>query len=59
MSRAAAPRQADVTRALKAASAAGLKPSGYSIAPDGTIHVTFGNGQAGPNSFDELVGDSQ
>lgn len=39
-------RQADAERALKAAVAAGLRPSGYSIAPDGSIRVEFGEGAA-------------
>lgn len=48
-------KQADAARALRAAVAAGLKPSGYTIAPDGSIHVEFGNGvAANGNSFDRL-----
>jgi hypothetical protein len=34
-------KQADATRALRAAIAAGLKPSGCTIAPDGSIKVDF------------------
>lgn len=57
MSKASSVRQAEVTRALKAAAAAGMRPSGYSIAPDGTIHVTFANAMpAQLNSFDQIMG---
>lgn len=48
-------RQADITRALKGAKAAGLNPSGCTIGPDGSIHVNCGDGGSGPiNSFDRL-----
>jgi hypothetical protein len=50
-------KQADATRALKAAVAAGLKPSGYQIAPDGSIQVTFGaptGDDPPPNYFDQF-----
>lgn len=51
-------RQQEATKALKAASRAGLTPSGYEIAPDGTIRVMFGSGAIERrNSFDELRGD--
>lgn len=50
-------KQADAARALRAARAAGLDPSGYTIAPDGSIHVSFRDGPAVPaNSFDNLMG---
>jgi hypothetical protein len=49
-------RQPDATKALKAAVAAGLKPSGYTINPDGSIHVDFGEAQAGSkNPLDRLL----
>jgi hypothetical protein len=49
-------RQADATRALRAAVSAGLKPSGYRIDPDGSIHVDLvGDTQASNNSFDALM----
>lgn len=54
--RSSAFKQAEATKALKAASRAGLTPSGYEIDPDGTIRVLFGNGAASRNSFDELRG---
>lgn len=48
-------KQADAARALRAAVSAGLKPSGYTIAPDGSIHVDFADGLASTgNSFDRL-----
>lgn len=48
-------KQAEATKALKAASRAGLTPSGYEITPDGTIRVMFGSTLSeGRNSFDEL-----
>lgn len=54
-SRRSAFKQADASRALRAAVAAGLKPSGYTIAPDGSIHVDFGQGQTvSANTFDQL-----
>ena len=57
MSRAARFKQADATRALRAAAAAGLKPSGFRITPSGEIVVMFGDDTAGSqNSFDELLG---
>lgn len=54
MARHSAFRQAEATKALRAASRAGLTPSGYEIAPDGTIRVLFGGAAASGNSFDEL-----
>lgn len=49
-------KQADATRALKAAVAAGLKPTGYRIEPCGAIEVHFSEGVAAlsANSFDEI-----
>ena len=47
-------KQADAARALRAAVAAGLKPSGYSIAPDGSIHVELNGAVPSGNSFDQL-----
>ena len=50
-------KQADATRALKAAAAGGLKPTGYRIDPGGAIVVMFGDAAARPsNSFDEIQG---
>lgn len=51
-------KQSDATKALKAAVAAGLVPTGYRIEPDtGAIAVQFGEtGFAAPNSFDDLIG---
>ncbi|MFY7819753.1 hypothetical protein [Novosphingobium sp. B1] len=49
-------KQADVTRALKAATAAGLKPCGCKIDPTGAIIVMIGNGtgkQDSANPWDE------
>jgi hypothetical protein len=50
-------KQADAAKALRAAVAAGLKPSGYTIAPDGSIRVEFGDGcPAGPrNPLDRVL----
>ena len=57
MSRAARFKQADATRALRAAQAAGLKVSGYKITPCGEIVVMFGDDMSEPrNSFDALLG---
>ncbi|WP_278986352.1 hypothetical protein [Sphingobium yanoikuyae] len=50
-------KQADATRALKAAAAAGLKPTGYRVEPGGAIIVMFGEQQArSVNGFDEIYG---
>lgn len=56
--RRAAFSQSDATRALKAAVAAGLKPSGYRVDPTGTIEVLFSGGERPmpSNSFDEIQG---
>lgn len=55
MSRRAAIKQVDATRALKAAVAAGLKPTGYRIEPSGAIEVHFSDAASlGGNSFDEI-----
>src|SRR3546814_4013481 len=53
MSRAARFKQADATRALRAAVAAGLKPSGFKIDANGAIVVMFGDDTPeSRNSFD-------
>lgn len=55
MSRRAAVKQLDATRALKAAVAAGLKPTGYRIEPSGAIEVHFSEAALlSANSFDEI-----
>jgi hypothetical protein len=41
MSRRGSFRQADATRAFRAAVAAGLKPNSCTIAPDGSIKLDF------------------
>lgn len=58
MSRRAAFKQADLTRALRGAVAAGFKPSGYRINPvTGEIEVQLGGpGEGHGNSFDALLG---
>lgn len=57
MSRAARFKQADATRALRAAVAAGLKPSGFRIDANGAIVVMLGDDTSEPrNSFDTLMG---
>lgn len=57
MSRAARFKQADATRALRAAVAAGLKPSGFRIDANGAIVVMLGDDTSEPrNSFDALIG---
>lgn len=54
-SRRASFKQADAARALRAAVAAGLKPSGYTIALDGSIHVDLSSEAIGTgNSIDQL-----
>jgi hypothetical protein len=56
--RAARFKQADATRALCAAVAAGLKPTGYKVDADGAIIVLFGDVAPATfnNSFDALIG---
>lgn len=51
-------KQADATRALRGAVAAGLKPTGYRIDPTGAIEVMFTGAMADrqTNSFDEIQG---
>jgi hypothetical protein len=44
-------KQADVTRALKAAVRAGMRPSGYKIDPSGAIVVLFATGSAAVQSI--------
>ena len=57
MSRAARFKQADVTRALRAARSAGMKPSGYKITPSGEIVVMLGEDVSESyNSFDAIIG---
>ncbi|EQB05231.1 hypothetical protein L286_08405 [Sphingobium sp. HDIP04] len=57
MSRRAAFKQADATRALRAAVAAGLKPTGYRLDPTGGIEVMFGDDKPkSANSFDDIQG---
>lgn len=57
MSRRSAFKQADATRALRAAVAAGLKPTGYRLDPTGAIEVMFGDGQTKTsNTFDDIQG---
>ena len=50
-------KQADATRALRAAVAAGLKPSGYKIDTTGAIHVSFADTllPTGANPWDEVL----
>lgn len=54
-------KQADASRALRAAVAAGLKPLGYTIAADGSISVQLseGDGFQNNNSFDRIMGQSR
>jgi hypothetical protein len=54
-------KQADASRALRAAIAAGLQPDGYTITPDGSITVRLNSGvrPSGENSFDEILRRSQ
>lgn len=58
MARRASFKQADLTRALRAATAAGMKPSGYRINPvTGEIEVQLGaNDTVMSNSFDAIRG---
>jgi hypothetical protein len=56
MSRRSTFKQAEITKALKGALAAGMKPSGYRIDPMGGIVVMFGDGSLKPpsgNPWDE------
>lgn len=57
MARRASFKQADLTRALRGARAAGLEPRGCRINPaTGEIEMQFGNDNAGAgNSFDALM----
>lgn len=56
MSRRAAFKQADAARALKAAVAAGLRPSCYTIAADGSITVNLSGAAAeAENTFDSIM----
>lgn len=56
MARASTFKQPDATRALKAALAAGLKPSGYTISPGGSIHVDLSEVPSGlTNPLDRLL----
>ena len=49
-------KQADAARALRAAMAAGLQPSGYTIGVDGSITVKLGEAEAtSDNSFDQIM----
>lgn len=49
-------RQSDAARALRAALAAGLEPTGYTISVDGSITVRLGDGESNDNnSFDRLM----
>ena len=58
MTKPAAFKQADITRALRGAAAAGMKPSGYRVnAVTGDIEVQLGaNDTASTNSFDAIRG---
>lgn len=58
MSRRQTFKQSDATRALKAAVAAGLKPTGYRLEPTGAIEVLFSGLErtSSANSFDEILG---
>ena len=57
MSRRSAFKQADATRALRAAVAAGLKPTGFRLDPTGAIEVMFGEERTkSANTFDEVQG---
>ncbi len=58
MTRRATFKQADLTRALRGARAAGMEPRDCRINPmTGEIEMRFGQDTAGPrNSFDSLIG---
>lgn len=47
-------KQADATRALRAAVAAGLKPSAVRIDPNGAIEVLFGKDAGTGNVLDGM-----
>ena len=52
--------QRDVTRALKAARAAGVEPTELRISPDGTLRMFLGSGDTRPsgeepNPWDEVL----
>lgn len=57
MTRAAAFKQADLTRALRAATAAGLKVASYKIDPAGEVVVILADAAANPqkNPLDRLL----
>lgn len=56
MTRRAAFKQADAERALRAALAAGMRPSSCTIAPDGSIKVEFDEaGKAPRNPWDKVL----
>ena len=57
MTQAARFKQADATRALRAAVKAGLKPSECVIGPDGAIRLVFGEAPAAgaANPLDRLL----
>ncbi len=58
MARRSAFKQADIARAIKGATSAGLRPSGCKIDPaTGAIELTFGSesGASSGNSFDAIM----
>jgi hypothetical protein len=61
MSTRASFKQADAARALRAAISAGLMPSGYTIATDGSITVNLEEGRStsSGNTFDKLIGSAK
>jgi hypothetical protein len=62
MSRRAAFRQADLTRALKAAAQAGMHIARIEITPDGKISIVTAEGAAAadePNAWDEVFEDAR
>jgi hypothetical protein len=56
VTRAALVKQADVERALRAAKAVGMKPTSFRVDSDGSVQVSFleGQGETG-NSFDNMM----